>query len=198
MVCATHAWLRYSMALLLSILLMRFTTQYRRLQVWRCSFLRFSPCSLQHRQLCVWRYSFGSSQYHRVWRYSFATVSSVHSIVCGAAVSLSSFATVSLIYSIVNFVCGAAVSLQFHPCSFMCGAAVSLQFHSCSVTLCVALLLTVSSVYSFLQGCGATVAYLTLCVALLFTAFSVYSFLHGCGATTGSYQQVVVRGGLMT
>ena len=57
--------------------------------------------------------------------------------------------------------------------------------------LCVALLLTVFSVYSFLQGCGATVSYLTLCVALLFTVFSVYSFLHGCGATV-SYHQLCV------
>ena len=96
-------------------------------------------------------------QYHqlRVWRYSFY--------------SFLLLITVSSVYSIIDFVCGAAVLLQFHYSfvllitvssvysiiDFACGAAVSLQYHSCLVTLCVVLQFT--------------------CVALLFTIFSVCS-----------------------
>jgi hypothetical protein len=47
---SSHAWLRYYMALLLNVLVIRFTT---------------------HHQLHVWHYSFGSLQCHHVWRYSF-------------------------------------------------------------------------------------------------------------------------------
>ena len=133
-VSASCAWLHYSMASLLNILVMSFTTQYCRVAL-----LITVSFSLQYHQL-----------HDIVWRYSFATVSSVYSIVnfvCGAAVS---FATVSSVYSIINFVCGAAVLLQFHSCSVT--LCVVLQF------TCVALLFTIFSVCSIINFmCGATI-----------------------------------------
>ena len=188
---SSHAWLRYYMALLLNVLVMRFTT-HRQLQVWRYSFnsLQYHSfgSSQQYHSFSSFQYhSFGSSQqYH-----SFSSFQCHQLRMC--RYSFDSFVlliTVSSVYSIVDFVCGVAVSLQFHYSfvllitvssvysivDFACGAAVSLQYHSCSVALqftCVVLLFTVFSVCSiaFLTGSALQFTW----VALLFTVFSVCS-----------------------